>query len=272
MTRIKHLTRPPSGTASDGSGPAIEEATVVVEVEPDGTATVRTRWISIIKNKLRAAYARVKSLVRIGAVKTKDTSKTAAHNTAHVAKKTGKGFVWTVTGALSVFGRTGWHAGQLMVGALQALLTTAYILTMLTVELAHDVAADMIILSHRGIYFLTLLVCSPWIAFHSVDALKTDWKLFAYGLKPRNWNILRPSELAKKLADEEQAEAYLMHTAWQAQTGQHVSSAAPPEGQSPVSEPVTKTESPAQTAPGKGMTVTKGAGVGAGRNIGPVTA
>lgn len=149
-------------------------------------------------NKAKAAVVRTFRWMK------RASSKMFGKKSWKATQKTAYGVSWTITGMFGLVGN-GTYAITRWVG-----LTASYVVTSVTllfvsilgtVGFLIDTTIYVII---KLVHFLSLVLCSPWIALHSMDALKDDWELFMTGIKPRNISTIYPQSLATiYMADRE---------------------------------------------------------------------
>lgn len=127
--------------------------------------------------------------------------------TGRGAKHTGRGIWWGVTWVLNLVGvvlyATARFVGIALVYALSfLLLLVVWVLTAIVYGVQY--AIYMLI---KVVHFVTLVVCSPYIAMKSRQALKEDWQIFRTGLHWRNLHIVHPSALAAETLRERERKA-----------------------------------------------------------------
>lgn len=118
-------------------------------------------------------------------------------------KATGKAGGWLAVHTLMWGGRgvyyAVWFATEIVL-FLFTLLVSGLVLGLNGLVITTEYLAFLVI---KVGYFLGLVLCSPWIAWHSTEALKTDWALFVHSLHPKRWHVVFPSQLAFDLDSAE---------------------------------------------------------------------
>lgn len=98
-----------------------------------------------------------------------------------VVRFVGKGFIFAIGGIVFV-------VGAIAAGAITVIVYALY----LVIRLAQLIA---------------LMLSSPWIAMHSRAALREDWQIMWFGMHPKYWPVVHPSELAEIMNSQQKRTA-----------------------------------------------------------------
>lgn len=175
-----------------------------IEMEETGRSFVR-----FITDKIRNAGRRTANLALDGwhlLVRGAHASKGGAVGAGRwswmALKTTGYWSWWAFTGVLQLIGN-GTYSVVRFAGI--AITYTVMFLVLFVASVLGIIGACLTYATYiavKLVHFLTLLVCSPWIALHSRDALREDWQIFRTGIKPRNLHIIHPQALAAQTLRE----------------------------------------------------------------------
>lgn len=159
----------------------------------------RKSFAKVIGRKIRNGGRRVKNLLRSTKKHSVRGAKATWRGTKYVARKVTFG----VTGALALVG-TGLHAGirWLGVGVVYVLSFVLLCVVGLLTGVVF-VAEHLVYLVIKAAHIIGLALCTPWIAFrYGKSVVKDDWQLLVAGLKPRNWSVVHPANLAAQVVRE----------------------------------------------------------------------
>lgn len=182
---------------ADTVAPPVEEPIVpfIEDTEELEVKTTRSFW-KVIKHRVNKTFFVVAGAATSAWKWTKHNTKKGARKTGHAAAVTGRGAAWVVTGALSLVGRALYATGR-WVGLGAIYVVTGLMLVVVSIITAVAVTVQYaIFILIKVVHLVALLLCSPFIALHSTEALRADWELFLTGIKPRNLHIVHPTALA----------------------------------------------------------------------------